>query len=46
MGYTEIDGRIDGESRKYTKSHLADANSVYSTKCGFGYETVIGVQSL
>ena len=23
MGYTEIDGRIDGERRKYTKSHSA-----------------------
>ena len=28
MGYTEIDGRIDGERRKYTKSHSADATSV------------------
>ena len=27
-GYTEIDGRIDGESRKYTNSHSADATSV------------------
>ena len=28
MGYTEIDGRIDGERRKYTKSHSAAATSV------------------
>ena len=28
MGYTEIDGRIDGERRKYTKSHSAAAISV------------------
>ena len=27
-GYTEIDGRIDGERRKYTKSHSAGATSV------------------
>ena len=27
-GYTEIDGRIDGERRKYTNSHSADATSV------------------
>ena len=27
-GYTEIAGRIDGERRKYTKSHSADATSV------------------
>ena len=28
LGYTEIDERIDGERRKYTKSHSADATSV------------------
>ena len=28
MGYTEIDGRIDGEQRKYTKTHSAAATSV------------------
>ena len=28
MGYTEIDGRIDGGKRKYRKSHSADATSV------------------
>ena len=28
MGYTEIDGRIDGERRKFTKSHSAAAASV------------------
>ena len=28
MEYTEIDGRIDGERRKYTKSHSAAATSV------------------
>ena len=27
-GYTEIDGKIDGERRKYTNSHSADATSV------------------
>ena len=27
MGYTEIDGRIDGERRKYTKGHSAAATS-------------------
>ena len=27
-GCTEIDGRLDGEKRKYTKSHSADATSV------------------
>ena len=27
-GYTEIDGRIERERRKYTKSHSADATSV------------------
>ena len=28
MGYTEIDGRIDGERRRYTKSHSADMQLV------------------
>ena len=28
MGYMEIDGRIDGERRRYTKSHSAGATSV------------------
>ena len=27
-GYTEIDGRIDGERRKYTNSHSADTTCV------------------
>ena len=39
MGYTEIDGRIDGERRKYTKSHSADAASVgpHEFRCGAAY---------
>ena len=33
IGYTEIDGRIDGERRKYTKSHSAAATSVVPLRC-------------
>ena len=42
MGYTEIDGRIDGERRKYTKRHSAAATSVgphtyIRFRCGAAY---------
>ena len=39
-GYTEIDGRIDGERRKYTKSHSAGATThahTFEFSCGAAY---------
>ena len=49
MGYTEIDGRIDGERRKYTKSHSAAATSVgphtyiFEFRCGAAYTYIYTV---
>ena len=37
MGYTEIDGRIDGGRRKYTRSHSADATSVQQMQLVLGH---------
>ena len=44
MGYMEIDGRLDGERRKYTISHSADATIIvlshthtFEFRCGATY---------